>query len=148
MTAPGIVSYDSITKPFTGDVKTIPLHFIKKFCKDFKMEVHPTRISYKDLFFTFKSGPLGNQVVTSISSLKDWSGSQLAASIWLCTSHVGTFLKDFLDMFAGNVSDKLSKRIMKCKGSIVGFTRKLSIVHDSELKERVICIFDYFSQVC
>jgi hypothetical protein len=66
---------DSITDPFKGEIKTIDSDFINQFVRDFNVNTDTPKMSWKDLFFVFKGGIYGKQLITSIESLNDWTDS-------------------------------------------------------------------------
>lgn len=70
----GTVNYSSVTDPFKGDYKTIDSKFIERFVKDYKIDLTHDGFNWSSMFFTFKGGVYGKQIVTALQSLGDWSG--------------------------------------------------------------------------
>nr|UUW21465.1 MAG: RNA-dependent RNA polymerase [Sanya mito-like virus 2] len=165
----GKVDLSSITNPFKGKIKTIDPIFIRNFVKDFDLEICTEPFSWRSIFFTFKGGVYGKQLWTAIESLKDWTGPMFSAARLLGSTSVDIIFQLRLILSPFLVNRKLSSVKTKEWLSNLDFNRgqpsiidlvetdrptinglrplrKLCIVSDPELKERVICIFDYFSQ--
>jgi hypothetical protein len=52
----------SITNPGRGDDSCIKIEFLKRFVRDFNLDIEPDlTFSTNNIFFTLKAGPLGNQ---------------------------------------------------------------------------------------
>ena len=135
MKADGKVSYNSITDPFKGEVKTLPKDFINLFVKDFCPTMEDSKITVRDFFLNLKSGPLGGPaILLAHHATRYYTGANLwGLNILLGTEGMRWFKELFLNT---KLSSKKAQR-----------NRKLHIISDPELKERVIAIFDYISQI-
>jgi len=166
--AEGIVSYSSITTPAIVNESTIQSieKFIPIFISDNNIPLYEGGWEKMNAGLSTKAGPHGLATFTSwksvfylpdklILDIKEFGGSELYNYILLIRS---TFDREIMDKFFNlrdtfktKVFDKKTKvKVLKEK-SFKAFKdtpdiRKLSIVHDPELKERVIAILDWFSQ--
>lgn len=144
----GEVKLNSITDPFTGEVKTIDYEFIEQFVKDNNIDQTHDGFSQKNMFFTFKGGIYGKQLWTAVQSFKDWTGTMHACALLLGSTSFMKWIEYYkaqapsINEKTRTVSDKMDKRLGGHRP-----LRRLHIVSDPEQKERVICIFDYMSQV-
>jgi hypothetical protein len=135
MKAEGKVNYNSITDPFKGITKSLPNNFIELFVKDFCFPYEDNKISIRDFFLNLKSGPSsGPAILHAHQSTRYFTGRNL----WGLTTLLGSDgMRWFVNLF-------LKTKIIEKQPSR---NRKLHIIHDPELKERVIAIFDYISQL-
>jgi len=135
MKAAGKVNYSSITDPFKGQRKTLPKGFIELFVKDFTLPYEDNKLSVRDFFLTLKSGPLsGPAILLAHQATRYFTGRNLwGLNILLGTEGMRWFKELFLNV---KVTTRNPAK-----------NRKLHIIHDPELKERVIAIFDYISQI-
>jgi hypothetical protein len=135
----GIVSTDSITTPQTtpplteelfGEFKSV----LEKL--DWQLALEP----WSECHLSTKAGPNGPALLSSIVDLHllpDW----LIKSISVLG---GESLQQRMAILKSNIPLDLWMQFFKMKPS--SFIRKLSVIHDSEAKERVIAILDYWSQ--
>jgi len=132
-----VVKLDSIIDPYKGKDYTIPLWFINKFINDHNLSLSKPNYTDEDHYLSIKGSPNGKASKSSMWSIlchtpntleyiRVLSGSYFKIiSEWytyLCVHH-----QDLIDKEKNNLG-------------------KLSIVHDPELKERVIAMVDYTSQ--
>ena len=135
MSGDGKVDYSSITDPFKGQYKTFEPFFLEMFVRDFAslpMEDEP--FSIRDFFLNLKSGPLsGPALLKAHLAPRFFTGRNL----WGLSILLGSDgMRWFKDLFLGTRVNRVPQG-----------NRKLHIIHDPELKERVIAIFDYISQL-
>jgi hypothetical protein len=152
MVAKGKPDYSSITEPFSGDFKTIDKSFIERFCRDFELSAFRPVLTRELLFFTMKAGPIGLQILTAIQCIGLYNGT-----IWSALQHIigidGCLLLKDLWMThrksqSYTIVEERLVNLSKTAGKAVKpVIRRLSIVNDPELKARVVCLVDYFSQV-
>jgi hypothetical protein len=135
MKAEGKVNYNSITDPFKGERKSLPKGFIDLFVKDFTLPFEDNKIGVRDFFLNLKSGPLsGPAILLAHQATHYYTGRNLwGLNILMGTEGMRWFKELFLNV-------KITTRNP-------AKNRKLHIIHDPELKERVIAIFDYISQI-
>jgi hypothetical protein len=133
--AEGKVNYNSISDPFKGVSKTLPKDFINLFVKDFCLIMEDNKITVRDFFLTLKSGPLGGPaILLAHHATRYFTGRNL----WGLNILLGEEgMRWFKELF-------LNTKLLNKENSR---NRKLHIIHDPELKERVIAIFDYISQL-
>jgi len=135
MKADGKVNYNSITDPFKGEFKTLPKDFINLFVKDFCLTMEDKKLTVRDFFLTLKSGPLGGPAILLAHHAPRYFTGRNLWGLNILMGEEG--MRWFKELF---LNTKLSKKE-------VVRNRKLHIIHDPELKERVIAIFDYISQL-
>lgn len=134
MSARGKVDYSSITAPFKGKYKTLPKDFINLFVVDYTSDFREVKPRVSDFFLTLKSGPLsGPAILKAHLATRFYTG----ANLWGLNILLGSEgMRWFKELFLGcRVNDSPARN------------RKLHIISDPELKERVIAIFDYISQL-
>jgi len=135
MKAEGKVSYNSITDPFKGEYRSLPKGFIDLFVKDFCPTLEDSKLTVRDFFLNLKSGPLGGPaILLAHHATRYFTGRNLWGLNILLGPEGMRWFKSLFD--ATKLSFKKATR-----------NRKLHIIHDPELKERVIAIFDYISQM-
>jgi len=134
MSGTGKIDYSSITAPFKGIYKTLPAEFITQFVKDFTLPFKEDKLSISGFFLNLKSGPLsGPAILKAHLATRFYTGRNL----WALNILLGTEgMKWFKELFLGCRVNPDFRR-----------NRKLYIISDPELKERVIAIFDYISQL-
>jgi hypothetical protein len=134
MSGVGKVDYSSITAPFKGQFRTLPVDFLNQFVRDFTHPFEESKLSVFEFFLNLKSGPLsGPAILKAHLATRYYTGRNL----WGLNILLGTEgMKWFKDLF-------LSCRVKPAAQR----NRKLHIISDPELKERVIAIFDYISQL-
>lgn len=129
----GIPDYGSITQPFSGKYQTIDESFIVRFTNDLGAFITRPTIGSDSFFFTMKGGPSGLQLFDSLRTLRSLDGSTISALQQL----IGP---DGLETLG--VIRKLSNRLSEPVD-----LRRLSLVYDPEMKCRIICLADYWSQL-
>jgi hypothetical protein len=131
------VDVSSIIDPYKGKDYTIPVWFIKEFIISNGLSLSKPEYSSLDHYLSVKGSPNGK---SSLSSL--WS-------IAVHTSTTLEYLRTILGKYFDNISNYYTKIVIDYNHLIDHnkyFLGKLSIVHDPELKERVIAMVDYTTQ--
>jgi hypothetical protein len=134
MSGTGKIDYSSITAPFKGKYRSLPKDFIDLFVADFTHPFEESKLTVAGFFLNLKSGPLsGPAILKAHLATRFYTGRNL----WGLNILLGSEgMKWFKDLF------------LSCKVKLMPQrNRKLHIISDPELKERVIAIFDYISQL-
>jgi hypothetical protein len=162
--AEGTVSYASITDPqvINEQVLKAIVDFIPIFIQDNNLDIYEGSWNKMDSNLSTKAGPHGLATWTSwksvfylpehlILSIKEFGGQELYEFITSIRSNFDIRimekffdLKDTIKVRSKDLNAKKVKTFKAFKSTTD--IRKLSIVHDPELKERVIAILDWFSQ--
>nr|QDH87281.1 MAG: RNA-dependent RNA polymerase [Mitovirus sp.] len=162
--AEGTVSYASITDPQVINESTLKAieDFIPIFIQDNNLDIYEGSWNKMDSNLSTKAGPHGLATWTSwksvfylpehlILSIKEFGGQELYEFITSIRSNFDIRimekffnLKDTIKVGSKDPNAKKVKTFKAFKSTTD--IRKLSIVHDPELKERVIAILDWFSQ--
>lgn len=140
------IKFNTITDPYKGKNYTIPLAFIKSF-----VDFYGFRGTYKfdfsrDMFFSMKSSPFGAAIKSSFYSLLGLSSSLYTSFYILCKhNNCEEWLRRLYNLtWEFNPESRTTFKFTEGANRACG---KLSIVKDPELKNRVIAMLDYYSQV-
>jgi hypothetical protein len=150
----------TITNPWTGHISNELEEFIPQFIKMYNFPKYCKSFTLHDLYNSNKSGPVGQATQTSVM--------QADLAITLLGDDLSTISQDIIKPFVingrtihpeANIMKPLNrwsllvdsfrhimKDMFKAKSDLK-YLRKLSIIKDPEAKARIICVFDYWSQV-
>jgi len=130
-----VVKLNTITDPYKGKEYTIPKEFILKFLEQYKL--YSSKPSYDESkhYLSVKGSPLGKASYTSNFAVGALSVSQLYNIKYIVGEYYDKIYNHWYDI-------KFNHREL----NVPNITGKLSIVHDPELKERVIAMCDYTTQ--
>lgn len=131
----------TITDPFNGSSELkIPVRFIKKFVRHFRLNQEKPCFSEKNIFLSTKQGPQGSSTMSMLYSILRLGYNQLQyifnlsdtdGQNWICKIYTFAWNKLLL-------TNKLGQEKV--------FSGKLSVVRDPECKLRVIAMLDGVSQ--
>lgn len=131
------VDTDTITAPYKGSRYTIPQWFIKDFVKVNGLHLDKHIYTEKDHYVSIKGSPNGKSSYSSLWSLGILNIEQLESIRVLS----GAFFEKIRERYTYL---KLFRSELFVSGKLE--SGKLSIIHDPELKERVIAMVDYTTQ--
>lgn len=132
-----VVKLNTITDPYKGKEYTIPKAFIIDFVKRFDLSSEIPKYSKTDHYLSVKGSPNGKSSYSSIWSVGVLSISQMHSLSYILGDFYNSVLQHYM-----KIKLEFSNLIDKTKE----YSGKLSIVHDPELKERVIAMCDYTTQ--
>jgi hypothetical protein len=134
----------TITDPRTTKKEyIIPIGFIKRFVKDFKLFSSIRKAEVSDLFVSTKAGPNGPATLSSIITVLHLNYPQMQ---WIMDLASKEFRDFFCELYTWSWHNR--DKIPKGDGfKSLPLTGRISVVHDPECKERLIAITDYVSQV-
>ncbi|CAB42652.1 RNA-dependent RNA polymerase, putative [Ophiostoma mitovirus 4] len=132
-----IVKLSTITDPYKGKVYTIPKWFILDFISKYNLSSTKPIYTDNDHYLSIKGSPNGKASMSSLYSIISFNSS----NIRYLFNIVGDY-QLVLNKFYQDLSQFYTKYINRDKLGL----GKLSIVHDPELKERVIAMVDYTTQ--
>jgi hypothetical protein len=135
--------FSSISDAYKGKKYTIPLPFIREFVKNYRLNLNITWDEELH-YISNKSSPQGKSTMTGpfaifqmvhfypkmIEYFSRILGERIFAK--MIGNYANIMLRDHRSFFVGNSLNGIGK---------------LAIVHDPELKERVIAMVDYYSQL-
>jgi hypothetical protein len=131
------VSTSTITDPYKGKEYTIPKSFIESFIAKFDLSLSKPVYSNLDHYLSLKGSPNGKASVSSMWSIASHNVRTLEYIRYLSGSYFNN-LSNYYTKIVVHYS-----HLIDSKRNKLG---KLSIVHDPELKERVIAMVDYTTQ--
>lgn len=154
------IDLSTITKAGPEKFYTIPSWFVKRFINQFGLQFSRHTFTYYDQYLSLKAGPHGPTSITIAETVKFLTDQQLE---WMSTLSSKDYIdgtvrdmrecvEEFKPTVPGSYESVLGEdgktypKYTSCKFSEHNCTGKLAIVHDAELKERVIAISDYYSQ--
>jgi hypothetical protein len=132
-----VVKLNTITDPYKGKEYTIPQSFIKDFVNKFNLKSNIPIYSESNHYLSIKGSPNGKSSYSSLWSVACLTISQMHSLEYILGNFYSNVLKHYY-----KIKFEYSNLIVKGKDSV----GKLSIVHDPELKERVIAMCDYTTQ--
>lgn len=131
------VSFNSITDKYTGKVYVIPRFFIDAMNRKYRISPIKLDLNEDSIFLNMKSSPTGPSTMTSWKSMLKLSYSEIQDIYNLVGEKI-------IKVFDFNYKRAFESKTVGRESLTSG---KLSIVHDTEGKERVIAMLDYWSQV-
>lgn len=134
-----VVNLSTITAPYKGIEYTIPKAFIKSFIDKYDLSSSKHEYSAKDHYLSIKGSPNGKASVSSLWSSAAHNSNTLEYLRYLSGDYFKVIMDNYINLKI-NHRDLLE---IHAKKNILG---KLAIVHDPELKERVIAMVDYTTQ--
>jgi hypothetical protein len=161
---PGTKSPDlsTITDPWNGFITYQMKEFIPEFNKLYKFKPFESTFTLSDLLNSNKSGPIGHATQSSVLQA-DYALNNLGPSLQELTGGIpkafnvngklfqplGAILKPLVKWapLALRYRNTLAHIFKSGNSHLAASLRKLSIVNDPEGKARIICIFDYWSQM-
>jgi hypothetical protein len=152
----------TITSPWEGYIPYQMKEFIPEFVKMYNLPKYEANFTLSDLINSNKSGPIGVTTPTSVLQTHIVSDKMKDELVRLTTGYPEplNIMGRIIPQIPGILKPiekwaEPSKRWFQilCKAfharrpEFVTYLRKLSIVNDPEGKARIICIFDYWSQM-
>jgi hypothetical protein len=152
----------TITSPWEGYIPYQMKEFIPEFVEMYNFPKFESKFTLSDLINSNKSGPIGVTTPTSVLQTHKVSEKMKDELVRLTGGYpeplnimgriipnIPPILKPILKWAQPTEKwfDVLSKAFHARSPANVNFLRKLSIVNDPEGKARIICIFDYWSQM-
>jgi hypothetical protein len=161
---PGTKSPDlsTITDEWDGFITYQMREFIPEFVKLYNFKPFQSTFTLSDLYNSNKSGPIGHATQTSVLQA-DYAMRHLGEDLTTLTGgkpndlvingriihQIPNIMKPLIKWapLALRYRNTLSQIFKSGNSHLAASLRKLSIVNDPEGKARIICIFDYWSQV-
>nr|QJQ28893.1 RNA-dependent RNA polymerase [Botrytis cinerea mitovirus 4] len=134
--------YSTIDKLYTGKNYTIPAWFIKSWISKHNLKAKIPTYTKEDHYVSMKGSPNGPATYSSLWSILSLSYPQLQNISTMLGDYRDEFFKFYKTAWENNFGNDSSIKSSKW----TGYTGKLSIVKDPELKRRVIAMVDYHSQ--
>nr|WKR37717.1 putative RNA-dependent RNA polymerase [Leptosphaeria biglobosa mitovirus 1] len=131
------VDISSIIDPYKGKDYTIPIWFIKDFISHYGLSLSKPVYSNADHYLSVKGSPNGKSSMSSLWSVASHNENTLE----YIRTITGEFFTEIYNYYTKIVLDY--NHLIDNNKKILG---KLSVVHDPELKERVIAMVDYTTQ--
>jgi hypothetical protein len=142
-TSVGTLRTDTITSPYTGKDTTEVISdlVIESFVKEHNLFVGETDIEDPSFYIRSSTGPSGPAMASVVKEAKDMQPDLYDLVSYFLTD----ITKEVLDKCREpNVTNHPNLEKL-CSNSSM---RKITVVEDKEGKDRVIAIFDYWSQLC
>jgi hypothetical protein len=152
----------TITSPWEGYIPYQLQEFIPEFVTMYNFPKFESEFTLSDLINSNKSGPIGVTTPTSVLQTHQVSDKMKNELVLLTGGYpeplniMGRIIPNIppilkpIEKWAGPVNKwfgTLCKAFHARRPEFVTYLRKLSIVNDPEGKARIICIFDYWSQM-
>nr|UTQ48821.1 RNA-dependent RNA polymerase [Monilinia fructicola mitovirus 4] len=134
--------YSTIDKPYTGKCYTIPAWFIKNWVSKNNLKADLPVYDQKDHYVSMKASPNGPASYSSLWSILSLSYPQLQN----LSTMLGEYRENFFSFYRTAWDNEFNNCSDISNPKWTGYTGKLSIVKDPELKRRVIAMVDYHSQ--